>query len=64
MAEHVTWQAKSSPRDIGKAGLMAAARKVDELDTDPHAESVRAFLARDPYTLKRSMAKALHDGRR
>ena len=36
-------------------------RKVDELDTDPHAESVRAFLARDPYTLKRSMAKALHD---
>ncbi len=64
MAEHVTWQAKSSPRDIGKAGLMAAARRIDEHDTDPHAESVRAFLARDPHTLKRSMAKALHDGRR
>ncbi|WP_017670035.1 SDR family oxidoreductase [Blastomonas sp. AAP53] len=64
MAEHVTWQAKSSPRDIGKAGLMAASRRIDEHDTDPHAESVRAFLARDPHTLKRSMVKALHDGRR
>lgn len=64
MAEHVTWQAKSSPRTIGKAGLLAAAHRIDEHDTDPHAESVRAFLARDPHTLKRAMAKALHDGRR
>ncbi len=64
MAEHVTWQAKSTPRDIARAGLFAAAHKIDEHDTDVHAVSVRAFLARDPATLKRSMAKALQDGRR
>lgn len=64
MAEHVTWQAKSTPRDIAKAGLTAAVHKIHEHDTDPHAVSVRAFLARDPATLKKSMAKALHDGRR
>lgn len=63
MAEHVTWQQKSSPRDIGKAGLTAVKHTIDEHDTDPHAVSVRAFLARDPATLKRSMAEALHNGR-
>jgi NAD(P)-dependent dehydrogenase (short-subunit alcohol dehydrogenase family) len=64
MASHVTWQAKSSPRDIGKAGLAAVRHNIDEHDTDPHAVSVRAFLARDPATLKRSMAEALTSGRR
>lgn len=64
MASHVTWQEKSSPRDIGKAGIQAVEHGIDEHDTDPHAVSVRAFLARDPHTIKRSMAKALHDGRR
>lgn len=66
MAAHVTWQAKSTPRDIGKAGLLAVKHNIDEHDTDPHAVSVRAFLARDPATLKASMAAGLNnpDGRR
>lgn len=64
MASHVTWQEKSTPRDIAKAGLQAVKSRIDEHDTDPHAVSVRAFLARDPHTLKTAMAKALHEGRR
>ena len=64
MASHVTWQEKSTPRDIGKAGLLAVRHRIDEHDTDPHSVSVRAFLARDPHTIKRAMVKALHDGRR
>lgn len=66
MASHVTWQAKSTPRDIGKAGLLAVKHGIEEHDTDPHAVSVRAFLARDPATLKKSMAAGLAnpDGRR
>lgn len=59
MASHVTWQEKSSPRAIGKAGLTAVRHGIDEHDTDPHAVSVRAFLARDPATLKKAMADAL-----
>ncbi|HEX8412580.1 MAG TPA: SDR family oxidoreductase [Sphingomicrobium sp.] len=59
MASHVTWQEKSSPRTIGKAGLTAVRHGIDEHDTDPHAVSVRAFLARDPATLKKAMADAL-----
>lgn len=59
MASHVTWQEKSSPRAIGKAGLLAVRHGIDEHDTDPHAVSVRAFLARDPATLKKAMADAL-----
>lgn len=59
MARHVTWQEKSSPRDIGKAGIVAVEHAIDEHDTDPHAISVRAFLARDPATLKASMARGL-----
>ncbi len=66
MSEHVTWQEKSSPRDIGKAGILAVEHNIEEHDTDPHAVSVRAFLARDPATLKASMARGLEspDGRR
>ena len=66
MAAHVTWQAKSTPRDIARAGLTAVKHGIDEHDTDAHAVSVRAFLARDPTTLKASMAAALAspDGRR
>ena len=59
MAAHVTWQAKVSPRDIGKAGLVAVRHRIDEHDTDAHAISVRAFLARDPHGLAQSMAKSL-----
>lgn len=64
MASHVTWQEKSSPRAIAKAGLTAVTHNIDEHDTDPHAVSVRAFLARDPATLKRAMADALTRGRK
>jgi NAD(P)-dependent dehydrogenase (short-subunit alcohol dehydrogenase family) len=63
MAKHVTWQEKSTPRDIGKAGIQAIEHNIPEHDTDPHSVSVRAFLARDPHTIKQSMAKALHSGR-
>ena len=63
MASHVTWQEKSSPRTIGKAGILAVEHGIDEHDTDPHSVSVRAFLARDPHTIKRSMTDALHKGR-
>lgn len=66
MAKHVTWMEQASPRDIGKAGILAVEHNIDEHDTDPHAVSVRAFLARDPATLKASMARGLDnpDGRR
>ena len=66
MATHVTWQEKSDPRDIGKAGIVAVEHGIEEHDTDPHAVSVRAFLARDPATLKASMARGLAnpDGKR
>ena len=66
MAKHVTWMEQASPRDIGKAGIVAVEHNIEEHDTDPHAVSVRAFLARDPGTLKASMARGLEnpDGRR
>jgi NAD(P)-dependent dehydrogenase (short-subunit alcohol dehydrogenase family) len=66
MAKHVTWQEKSSPRDIAKAGILAVEHNIEEHDTDQHAVSVRAFLARDPSTLKAAMARGLEnpDGRR
>ena len=55
-----------TPRDIGKAGIVAVEHNIEEHDTDPHAVSVRAFPARDPATLKASMAAGLRnpDGRR
>lgn len=56
MASHVTGVEKSTPRAVARAGLLAAKHNIDEHDTDPHAISVRAFLARDPHTLKRSLA--------
>ena len=59
MAAHVKGREKSQPRDIGKAGLVAARYSINEHDTDPHAMEVRAFLARDPAGLAASMAKAL-----
>lgn len=60
MAAHVTGQVKSTPRDIARAGLIAARHRIDEHDTDAHAISVRAFLARDPAGLAASMAKAVN----
>lgn len=63
MAEHVTWQEKSLPREIGRAGLIAVKHGIAEHDTDPHAVSVRAFLARDPAMLKASLAAGLNNGK-
>ena len=60
MAAHVKHVKQSEPRDIAKAGLYAVANKIDEHDTDPHAISVRAALARDPAGLAVSMAQALN----
>lgn len=60
MAAHVKDMVKSTPRDIGKAGLLAARHSINEHDTDPHALQVRAFLARDPSGLAASMAKAIN----
>lgn len=59
MAAHVKHVKQSEPRDIAKAGLYAVVNKIDEHDTDPHAISVRAALARDPSGLAASMAQAL-----
>lgn len=61
MAAHVTHVAKSSPRDIAKAGLAAARHSINEHDTDAHAVSVRAHLARDPAGLAKAMAKAVQE---
>ncbi len=59
MAAHVTWVAKTSPRDIAKAGLVAVKHNISEHDTDVHSVSVRAHLARDPHGLAQAMAKSL-----
>lgn len=59
MAAHVTGIDKSSPRDIAHAGLVAVRHGIEEHDTDLHAVSVRAFKARDPAGLARSMAQRL-----
>ena len=59
MAAHVTGIEKSSPRDIARAGLVAVRYGIEEHDTDAHAVSVRAFMARDPAGLARSMAQRL-----
>ncbi len=56
MAEHVTWIKKTPPEDIAEAGLFAVRHHIDEHDTDPHAVSVRAAIARDPKALEKSMA--------
>lgn len=59
MAAHVTWVAKSSPRDIAKAGLVAVRHNIAEHDTDAHSISVRAHLARDPHGLAQAMMRSL-----
>jgi len=56
MAAHVKGIKKSQPEDIAASSLAAVAAGVPEHDTDPHAVSVRAWLARDPSGLAASMA--------
>jgi NAD(P)-dependent dehydrogenase (short-subunit alcohol dehydrogenase family) len=57
MAAHIKNMKQALPRDIGKAGIFAVENNINEHDTDPHAVSVRAFLARDPHGLAESMAQ-------
>lgn len=64
MAAHVTWVAKTSPRDIAKAGLVAVKHNIPEHDTDVHSISVRAHLARDPHGLAKAMANSLDPSKR
>lgn len=64
MAAHVTHVVKSSPRDIARAGLVAVRHNIPEHDTDAHAISVRAHLARDPAGLTAAMAKSVQTGAR
>jgi NAD(P)-dependent dehydrogenase (short-subunit alcohol dehydrogenase family) len=59
MAAHVQG-AKEKPEDIARAGLRAAERQIDELDTDRMAVEVRAALQLDPKGLERRMAKLLN----
>jgi NAD(P)-dependent dehydrogenase (short-subunit alcohol dehydrogenase family) len=59
MAAHVQG-AKEKPEDIARAGLRAAERNIDELDTDRMAVEVRASLQLDPKGLERRLAKMLH----
>ncbi|MEL6364448.1 MAG: SDR family oxidoreductase [Pseudomonadota bacterium] len=56
MAAHVKGIKKSQPEDIAASALAAVRRGVEEHDTDVHAMSVRAWLARDPSGLAASMA--------
>jgi NAD(P)-dependent dehydrogenase (short-subunit alcohol dehydrogenase family) len=58
MAAHVQG-AKEKPEDIARAGLRAAERRIDELDTDRMAVEVRASLQLDPKGLERRLAKLL-----
>jgi hypothetical protein len=59
MAAHVQG-AKEKPEDIARAGLRAAERNIDELDTDRMAVEVRASLQLDPKGLEKRLAKMLY----
>ncbi|PQA85991.1 SDR family oxidoreductase [Hyphococcus luteus] len=59
MAAHVRGVKQSDPADIAKSGIHAIKNEINEHDTDPHAISVRAALARDPAGLAAAMAARL-----
>jgi NAD(P)-dependent dehydrogenase (short-subunit alcohol dehydrogenase family) len=59
MAAHVEG-AKERPEDIARAGLRAAARGIEELDTDRMAMEVRAQYALDPKGFEKRLARLLH----
>jgi len=58
MAAHVAGQ-KEQPVDIGRAGVRAIRKNIDEMDTDWMATSVRARIAMDPKGYERGLAKLL-----
>ena len=53
---------KEPPDVIAKAGLLAVAKNIPEMDTDDFAVRARASLHRDPAALERRMAAALKLG--
>ena len=67
MSEHVQGK-KEQPIDIGRAGIKAIEKEIDELDTDWMATKVRASIAQDPkgYELRLAQllqAESLNTGR-
>ena len=58
MSAHVEGK-KEQPIDIGRAGLKAIRKGIDELDTDWMATRVRASIAQDPKGYEQSLAKLL-----
>lgn len=58
MAAHVAGR-KEQPIDIGRAGVTAIRKNIDEMDTDWMATSVRARIAMDPKGYERGLAKLL-----
>ncbi len=58
LAERVKGMHKAQPAEIAIAGLDAAARGIDEFDTDDHARNVRAAFEHDPAAFRTSMAAA------
>lgn len=59
MAAHVEG-AKERPEDIARAGIKAAAKGIDELDTDRMAMEVRAQYSLDPKGFEKRMQRMLH----
>jgi len=59
MAAHVAG-AKERPEDIARAGIKAAAKGIDELDTDRMAMEVRAQYSLDPKGFEKLMQRMLH----
>ncbi len=58
MSAHVKGR-KEQPIDIGRTGIRAIEKNIDELDTDWMATTVRASLALDPKSYERRLAKLL-----
>jgi NAD(P)-dependent dehydrogenase (short-subunit alcohol dehydrogenase family) len=59
MASHVAGN-KEKPADIARAGIAAIEKNLREMDTDVFALTMRAALHRDPATLEKRMAAAVH----
>jgi NAD(P)-dependent dehydrogenase (short-subunit alcohol dehydrogenase family) len=59
MASHVAGS-KEKPADIARAGIAAIEKNLREMDTDVFALTMRAALHRDPATLEKRMAAAIH----
>ena len=58
MSAHVKGQ-KEQPIDIGRAGITAIQKNIDEMDTDWMATTVRASVALDPKGYEKRLAKLL-----